>query len=90
VPEPIAGPSFQFSRDWLRGQAMRLADPRSPASQLGRQLNLPPSYLLIHRVTTGTIGVLCQLGGEAPFRALMEQWQPGFAAPGTVDAPSRR
>ncbi len=88
--EPIAGPSFQFSRDWLRGQALRLGDPRSPANQLGRQLNLPPSYLLIHRVTTGTIGVLCQLGGEAPFRALMEQWQPGFAAPGTVDAPSRR
>jgi predicted unusual protein kinase regulating ubiquinone biosynthesis (AarF/ABC1/UbiB family) len=88
--EPIAAPTFQFSREWLRRQAVRLADPRSPAAQLGRQLNLPPSYLLIHRVTTGTIGVLCQLAGEAPFRALMEQWQPGFAAPGTVDAPSRR
>lgn len=87
--EPIAGPTFAFSRAWLRRQAVRLADPRSPANQLGRQLNLPPSYLLIHRVTTGTIGVLCQLGGEAPFRALMEQWQPGFAPPGTVDAPSR-
>ncbi len=88
--DPIAGPTFQFSRDWLRGQAMRLGDPRSPASQLGRQLNLPPSYLLIHRVTTGTLAVLCQLGGEAPFRALMQKWQPGFAPPGTVDAPSRR
>jgi predicted unusual protein kinase regulating ubiquinone biosynthesis (AarF/ABC1/UbiB family) len=88
--EPIAGPTFAFSREWLRGQAVRLADPRSPAAQLGRQLNLPPAYLLIHRVTTGTIGVLCQLAGEAPFRALMEQWQPGFAAPGTVEAPSRR
>ncbi|MCW2598708.1 MAG: hypothetical protein JWM02_537 [Frankiales bacterium] len=79
--EPIAGPTFAFSREWLRGQAVRLADPRSPAAQLGRQLNLPPSYLLIHRVTTGTIGVLCQLAGEAPFRTLMEQWQPGFARP---------
>ena len=88
--EPIAGPTFQFSRDWLRGQAMRLGDPRSPASQLGRQLNLPPSYLLIHRVTTGTLGVLCQLGGQAPFRALMQKWQPGFAPPGRVDVPSRR
>ena len=77
--EPIAGPTFQFSREWLRRQAVRLADPRSPAAQLGRHLNLPPSYLLIHRVTTGTIGVLSQLGGEAPFRALMQKWQPGFA-----------
>ena len=79
--------SFQFSREWLRHEAIRVADPRSPANQLGRQLNLPPHYLLIHRVTTGTIGVLCQLSGVAPFRALMETWQPGFAPPGTVDAP---
>ncbi|HUR13662.1 MAG TPA: AarF/ABC1/UbiB kinase family protein [Mycobacteriales bacterium] len=79
--EPIRGETFRFSREWLRREAVRLADPRSPANQLGRQLNLPPSYLLIHRVTTGTIGVLCQLGGEAPYRALMERWQPGFAPP---------
>jgi len=77
--EPLRGETFRFTREWLRREAVRVADPRSPANQLGRQLNLPPSYLLIHRVTTGTIGVLCQLGGEAPYRALMEQWQPGFA-----------
>jgi predicted unusual protein kinase regulating ubiquinone biosynthesis (AarF/ABC1/UbiB family) len=79
--EPISGETFRFSRPWLRTQAMRLGDPRSPAAQLGRQLNLPPSYLLIHRVTMGTIGVLCQLGGEAAYRTEMERWQPGFAQP---------
>ena len=79
--EPIASDRFQFSRAWLRREALRVADPRSPANQLGRQLNLPPAYLLIHRVTTGTIGVLCQLGGEVEYRRLMEQWQPGFADP---------
>ena len=94
--DPVAEPTFRFSRAWLRGQAVRLGDPRSPAAQLGRQLNLPPSYLLIHRVTLGTIGVLCQLGGQAPFRELMQQWQPGFAAPGSgsaaaaADAATRR
>jgi predicted unusual protein kinase regulating ubiquinone biosynthesis (AarF/ABC1/UbiB family) len=77
--EPIAVPSFRFSREWLRREAVRVGDPRSPAAQLGRQMNLPPHYLLIHRVTLGTIGVLCQLGGEAPFRDLMQTWQPGFA-----------
>ncbi len=81
--DPVAQETFTFSREWLRGQAMRLGDPRSPAAQLGRKLNLPPSYLLIHRVTMGTIGVLCQLGGTAAFRAEMERWQPGFAQPGT-------
>jgi len=42
-------------------------------------LNLPPSYLLIHRVTLGSIGVLCQLGATAPYRALALKWSPGFA-----------
>jgi hypothetical protein len=41
--------------------------------------NLPPSYLLIHRVTLGSIGVLSQLGATAPFRELAQKWQPGFA-----------
>ena len=79
--EPVDQPSFRFSRAWLREQAIRLGDPRSPAAQLGRQLNLPPSYLLIHRVAMGTIGVLCQLNGEADYRSELERWQPGFAAP---------
>jgi hypothetical protein len=77
----VALPTFRFSREWLRAEAIRLGDPRSPANQLGRQLNLPPAYLLIHRVTLGTIGVLCQLSGEAAYRDEMERWQPGFAAP---------
>lgn len=76
---PIREPQFHFTRAWLREEASRVADPRSPAFQLGRRLNLPPSYLLIHRVTMGGIGVLCQLGARGPFRAEMERWVPGFA-----------
>jgi predicted unusual protein kinase regulating ubiquinone biosynthesis (AarF/ABC1/UbiB family) len=78
--EPIRAETFHFTRAWLRQEATRIADPRSPAAQLGRQLNLPPTYLLIHRVTIGGIGVLCQLGACAPFRGEMERWVPGFAA----------
>jgi predicted unusual protein kinase regulating ubiquinone biosynthesis (AarF/ABC1/UbiB family) len=78
--DPIRADSFHFSRAWLRHEAARVADPRSPANSLGRQLNLPPSYLLIHRVTLGGIGVLCQLGAEVPVRGELERWVPGFAA----------
>jgi len=81
--EPIAVDSFHFTRAWLRHEATRIADPRSPAAQLGRRLNLPPTYLLIHRVTIGGIGILAQLDAEAPFRAEMERWVPGFADAGT-------
>jgi predicted unusual protein kinase regulating ubiquinone biosynthesis (AarF/ABC1/UbiB family) len=79
ILEPIAEPEFQFTRAWLRAEAARLASPRSPAYQLGKHLNLPPSYLLIHRVTLGSIGVLCQLEAKAPYRAVVERWLPGFA-----------
>jgi predicted unusual protein kinase regulating ubiquinone biosynthesis (AarF/ABC1/UbiB family) len=79
--EPIAVPEFQFSRAWLRAEAARIANPRSAAYQLGKQLNLPPSYLLIHRVTLGSIGVLCQLEAHARYRSVVERWLPGFAPP---------
>lgn len=76
---PVSAPSFQFNRAWMQEQANRIGDPRSDASRLGRQLNLPPAYLLIHRVTMGSIGVLCQLDAEAPYRGVCEEWLPGFA-----------
>ncbi|MEI7779356.1 MAG: AarF/ABC1/UbiB kinase family protein, partial [Actinomycetes bacterium] len=47
---------------------------------IGLKINLPPSYLLIHRVWLGGIGVLCQLGAQVPVRAELERWVPGFAA----------
>jgi predicted unusual protein kinase regulating ubiquinone biosynthesis (AarF/ABC1/UbiB family) len=77
--EPVAVQEFRFTRAWMRGEAQRLSSPRSPAYQLSRKLNLPPSYLLIHRVTIGSIGVLCQLEAKAPYRAILERWLPGFA-----------
>ncbi|MGA4839731.1 ABC1 kinase family protein [Streptomyces sp. G45] len=78
IIEPALAEEFTFARGWMRSQAARVADPRSPAYQLGKRLNLPPSYLLIHRVTLSTIGVLCQLGATVRMRAEMEAWVPGF------------
>ena len=80
---PLAGPSraetFCFSREWLRGEAMQVARLRS--STVLRRVNLPPSYVLIHRASTAGIGVLCQLECEGPFRTEMLRWMPGYADP---------
>jgi predicted unusual protein kinase regulating ubiquinone biosynthesis (AarF/ABC1/UbiB family) len=84
--EPLRAPHFHFTRPWLRQEAARVADPRSPANSLGRQLNLPPTYLLMHRVSTGIIGVLCQLDADIPYGPELESWLPGLAAP----EPARR
>ncbi|MGW3354101.1 ABC1 kinase family protein [Streptomyces bungoensis] len=78
IIEPARADAFTFTRSWIRSQAARIADPRSPAYQLGKQLNLPPAYLLIHRVTLSTIGVLCQLGATVRLRDELQEWLPGF------------
>ena len=77
---PLAEPSkvdqFAFSREWMRGEATRVADMR-PAN-ISRRLTLPPSYVLIHRVSTAGVGVLCQLESAGPFRAEVLRWIPGY------------
>lgn len=77
--EPASVERFRFSREWMRGQFQRINDPREPGYTLTLKLNLPPSYMLIHRTWLGGIGVMSQLGAEAPFRAILTELLPGFA-----------
>jgi predicted unusual protein kinase regulating ubiquinone biosynthesis (AarF/ABC1/UbiB family) len=77
--EPARSETFTFSRAWMREQFKRIQDPRAPGSTLALRLNLPPSYLLIHRVWVGSIGVLCQLEATLPFRDMLTEALPGFA-----------
>ena len=79
LAEPSRAESFRFSREWLRTETMRASALRS--SSVLRQLNLPPSFVLIHRVLASGLGVLCQLECEAPFRAEVLKWMPGYADP---------
>jgi predicted unusual protein kinase regulating ubiquinone biosynthesis (AarF/ABC1/UbiB family) len=77
--EPTKVERFRFSREWMREQFQRINNPKDPAYTISIKLNLPPSYVLIHRTWLGGVGVLSQLGAEAPFRAMMEEYLPGFA-----------
>ena len=77
--DPLRSETFHFTRAWLQEQAERVGDLRNPEFQTGRGLNLPPDYLLIHRVTLGTTAILCQLDAEVAARDIMARWQPGFA-----------
>jgi len=87
LAEPARAESFRFSREWLRTETAQASALRS--SSVLRQLNLPPSYVLIHRVLASGLGVLCQLECEAPFRAEVLKWMPGYADP-AEPAPQRQ
>jgi predicted unusual protein kinase regulating ubiquinone biosynthesis (AarF/ABC1/UbiB family) len=77
LAEPSAVESFKFSREWMRAEASRVTEVSS--ANLSRKFNVPPSYVLIHRVSTAGIGVLCQLECEGAFRAEVLRWVPGYA-----------
>lgn len=72
-------PEFRFDRAWLRSQAVRVATPSGDNVTTALKINLPPDYMLIHRVWIGGIGVLCQLEATVPFRDLLSEHLPGFA-----------
>jgi len=76
LAEPSSVETFKFSREWMRGEAVRVTDLAT--SNVSRKFNLPPSYVLIHRVSTAGIGVLCQLECEGAFRAEVLRWVPGY------------
>ncbi|MBA3308711.1 MAG: AarF/ABC1/UbiB kinase family protein [Nocardioidaceae bacterium] len=77
--QPAAGETFRFSRSWMRGQFARINDPRQPGYTTMMKFNLPPEFLLIHRVWLGGLGVLSQLEAEAPFAQILAESLPGFA-----------
>ena len=77
--DPTLVERFRFSREWMREQFQRINNPRDPAYTVSIKLNLPPSYVLIHRTWLGGVGVLSQLEAEAPFRAIMQEFLPGFS-----------
>ena len=76
LAEPSSVETFRFSREWMRWEAARVTD--LSASNVSRKFNVPPSYVLIHRVSTAGIGVLCQLECEGAFRAEVLRWVPGY------------
>jgi predicted unusual protein kinase regulating ubiquinone biosynthesis (AarF/ABC1/UbiB family) len=77
--EPVRSETFHFTRRWMQRQAGRVSDMRGQDFRTGRSLNLPPRYLMLHRVLGGSTGILCQLDAELPVRELITRWQPGFA-----------
>ncbi len=71
-----AGPTFTYSRAWLRGLMAHLTQPRfAPAL---RALTPPPQYALLWRATLSAAGLFAQLGATVPTRGFHLTYSPGF------------
>lgn len=83
--EPFVAPCrvdrFPFSREWLQSVTSEINDPRGTAFRVSLRLNLPPQYILIHRVWLGGTAVLCQMGADVDTRAVVDRFLPGLDLP---------
>jgi predicted unusual protein kinase regulating ubiquinone biosynthesis (AarF/ABC1/UbiB family) len=76
--EPLRSPAYHFTRSWLQEQTRRASDPLSSAARTQRRLAIPPRHLLLQRVASGLVGVLCSLGATVAVDAEVRRWLPGY------------
>lgn len=74
--EPLRSETFNFSRAWMQDIAAVYSDVTGPQFKLDRSFALPRDYVLIHRILSGSVGILCQLDTELPYRDVVRRWMP--------------
>ena len=78
--EPMREPSFHFDRAWMQGILAVYGDFSGREFRTSRAFTLPREYALIHRVLSGSVGMLCQLEATAPYRQIVQNWMPEIFA----------
>lgn len=78
--EPMREPSFHFDRAWMQGILAVYGDFSGREFRTSRSFTLPREYALIHRVLSGSVGMLCQLEATAPYRQIVQHWMPEIFA----------
>ncbi|MFT7600502.1 MAG: putative unusual protein kinase regulating ubiquinone biosynthesis (AarF/ABC1/UbiB family) [Acidimicrobiales bacterium] len=56
-------------------------DANGPQGELLKQLNVPPSFVILQRITLGLMGILAQLEATRNWRAIAEELWPFIAGP---------
>lgn len=74
--EPLRSESFAFSRSWMQNIATVYTDVSGQQFKLERAFALPREYAMIHRVLSGSVGILCQLETEMAYRSCVQKWMP--------------
>ncbi len=77
----VAEQPFTFTSEFAAEVIRSTTDPRDPFSNVLRQLNLPPDYLLLNRIQWGLNSVLGQLAAVGDWRAIRDEYIVADAAP---------
>ncbi len=70
-----------IDQDYAEGGVAQLFDASGPNSELMKLLNVPPSFVVLQRITLGLIGILAQLEATMNFRRIAEELWPFVAGP---------
>lgn len=71
--------------DYAAGGVAHLFDMKGPYGELMKQLNVPPSFVVVQRITLGLMGLFAQLEAEANWQAIARELWP--FANGTPSTP---
>ena len=78
--QPLRTPAYRFTRGWLQEQTRRASDPFGAAARTQRRLTVPPRHLLLQRVASGLVGVLCSLDATVAVDDEVRRWLPGYGS----------
>ena len=73
--EPYQEEHFTFTRPWLAEMLGKMIDIQGPNLEVVRQLNMPPSYVILDRVVWGMSALLAHLEASAPWRAILAEYR---------------
>lgn len=78
--EPMRTPEFHFNRVWMQSLMAVYGDISGREFRTSRSFTLPRDYVLIHRVLSASVGMLCQLEATAPYQRIVSNWMPEIFA----------
>jgi predicted unusual protein kinase regulating ubiquinone biosynthesis (AarF/ABC1/UbiB family) len=76
--EPFQTESFTYTRDWTAKALQTVIDLQGEYSDVIKQLNMPPSYVILDRVVWGMSALLGRLGATNNWRGLLAEYRKGM------------
>jgi predicted unusual protein kinase regulating ubiquinone biosynthesis (AarF/ABC1/UbiB family) len=73
--EPYLGDTFTFTRPWLAEMLGSMINIQGPTLDIVRQLNMPPSYVILDRVVWGMSALLARLNATGPWRGILDEYR---------------